>query len=182
MRSLAAALREGSWGLARARAEARRIEPSPAAVRRLVFALLADEPELRKRAADVARRVTDHAPAPLVPFADELAGILANADPAESRTRWHLGLVVARVARTHEQRMRAARLLGLLADDGSDVVRCSAIEGLALLAAAESGLRDVAAEIVERALRSGRPAEKCRAREARQRLRRAGAWVGDESR
>lgn len=167
MRSWAARLEEGSWGLERARAEARKIEGSPGTIRHLVAALFADVPELRKRAADLARRITERDPAPLWPYADELAGLLAEIDPGESRTRWHLGLVVARVAHTQEQRLRAARMMELLAGDGSNVVRCSAIEGLGLLAAAESSLREIAAETIDRALRSGSKAEKCRAREAR---------------
>ena len=172
-------LGEGSWGLARARSEARKIERTPGTTRHLIAALFADEPELRKRAADVARRLTERNAAPLWPHADELAGLLAGLDPVESRTRWHLGLVVARAAHTQEQRMRAARLMQLLAGDGSNVARCSAIEGLAVLASVESSLREVAAEAVERALRSGSKAEICRAREARRSLVRAGAWAGE---
>ena len=179
MRSLAAMLGEGRWGLARARAEARRIEGSPTAIRQTITALFADDPELRKRAADVARRMTERDAVPLQPHADELAGLLAELDPAESRTRWHLGLIVARVAHTREQRLRAARLMQLLAGDGSNVVRCSGIEGLGLLAVVDSSLRASAADIVERALRSGSQAEKCRAREARRQLVRAGAWAGE---
>lgn len=179
MRSLAATLVQGTWGLARARAEARSLEGSPRAVGQLVSCLFGNAPELRKRAADVARRITERDPAPLASYAMELAGLLAAIDPAEARTRWHLGLVVARVAHTPEQRLRAARLMQLLADDASNVVRCSAIEGLAVLAAAESSLREIVADLVEQALRSGSKAEKCRAREAQSMLKGAGAWTAD---
>ena len=156
------------------------MEGSPASVRQLVAKLFADEAELRKRAADVARRITEHDAVPLWPHADALAGVLAGIDPAESRTRWHLGLVVARVAHTREQRMRAAGLMQLLAADDSNVVRCSAVEGLGLLAVPENSARAVAAEMVERALGSGSKAEMCRARKARQMLIRAGAWTGED--
>lgn len=141
--------------------------------------LFSDAPELRKRAADVARRITECSNAPLALHAEELTGLLGEIDPAESRTRWHLGLVAVRVANTQKQRLRAARLMELMAGDGSNLVRCSAIEGLGVLAVAESSLRELAAETIERALRSGSKAEQCRAREARARLIRAAAWTGE---
>jgi len=82
----------------------------------------------------------------------------------ESRTRWHLGLVVPRVACTCAQRLRAARTMSLLAEDESNVVRCSAVEGMGLLALQEPSLRDEAEEMVERYLREGTVAMKSRAR------------------
>ncbi len=165
----------GRWGLERARATARQIEGSKRAVRLLVTALFGEELEIRKRAADVARRVSDRSPEPLWRFAEELAGLLSELPPEESWTRWHLGLVVARVAHTPEQRLRAGRLMELLATDEGNVVRCSAVEGISLLACAETALREVAEEIVERALRKGTKAERCRAREGKRRMAQAGA-------
>ena len=84
----------------------------------------------------------------------------------EARTRWHLGLVVPRVANTKERRMRAARVMLLLAEDESNVVRCSAVEGLGLLAMQEASLRDEAEEMIERFLHEGTLAMKNRARTA----------------
>jgi hypothetical protein len=97
-------------------------------------------------------------------YADELAGLLETLPVEESRTRWHLGLVVPRVARTRMQRLRAARTMSLLAGDESNVVKCSAVEGLGLLALQEASLRDEAEEMIERFLREGTLAMKCRAR------------------
>ena len=45
--------------------------------------------------------------------------------------------------------------MGLLAQDESNVVRCSAVEGIGLLALQEPSLRDEAEEMVERYLREG---------------------------
>jgi hypothetical protein len=174
MERLGAEIRRGVWGLARARETARGIEGDRRAVRALVEVMFEDEPELRKRAADVARRITEKDAGPLERYADELAGLLAEVPVEESRTRWHLGLVVARVAHTREQRLRAARLMELLAEDESNVARCSAVEGIGLLAVGEVSLREVAEEMIERALREGTLAMKCRAREAKRRLEKAG--------
>jgi HEAT repeat protein len=167
------ALNGGKWGLARARELARLVEDDRSAVKALIESLFGDDAEIRKRAADVARRIVEHDAAPLERYADELAGLLAEVSPEESRTRWHLGLVVAKVAHTREQRLRAARLMELLMEDESNVARCSAVEGIGLLACREASLRDVAEEMIERALREGTLAMKCRAREARRAWARA---------
>ncbi len=163
----------GSWGLARARQTAREIEGDRRAVRALVEAMFGDESEVRKRAADVARRITEQDAEPLGRYADELAGLLAEISVDESRTRWHLGLVVARVAHTREQRLRAARLMELLMEEESNVARCSAVEGIGLLAGEEPSLREVAEEMIGRALREGTCAMKVRARHAKRRLERS---------
>jgi hypothetical protein len=47
---------------------------SKAAVRALVRELFGEEAEVRKRAADVARRITERDGRLLEPYADELAG------------------------------------------------------------------------------------------------------------
>ena len=132
-----------------------RIGGDKAAVRALVRELFGDDVEVRKRAADVARRITELDGRLLERFADELAGLLEVLPPEESRTRWHLGLVVPRVANSRMQRLRAARTMWLLSEDESNVVRCSAVEGLGLLALQEPSLRDEAEEMVERYLREG---------------------------
>jgi hypothetical protein len=151
--------------LGRARTIAEEIGGDKAAVRALVWELFGEDVEVRKRAADVARRITDRDVRVLGGYADELAGLLETMPPEESRTRWHLGLVVPRVAHTQAQRLRAARTMLLLAGDESNAVRCSAVEGLGLLALQEPSLRDEAEEMVERYLREGTTkAMKCRAR------------------
>ena len=161
---------EGAWGLERARRTAREIEGDRRAVKLLVEMMFGEKPELRKRAADVARRITEEDAGPLERHADELAGLLAEISVEESRTRWHLGLVVARVAHTREQRLRAARLMELLMEEESNVARCSAVEGIGLLASEEGSLREVAEEMISRALREGTCAMKVRARHAKRRL------------
>jgi hypothetical protein len=108
---------------------------------RSVRELFGEDVEVRKRAADVARRITERDGRLLEPYADELAGLLETVPVEESRTRWHLGLAVPRVAHTRMQRLRAARTMLLLAEDGSNVVRCSAVEGLGLLALQDASLR-----------------------------------------
>jgi hypothetical protein len=167
---LARSLSEGRWGLERARITAREIVPLRSAAKALVVAMFDEEPEVRKRAADVAHRVTDMDVSLLRPYADELAGLLAETAPEESRTLWHLGLVVSRTAHTREQRLRAVRLMELQLGNESNVARCSAVEGIGLLAREEPELRDFALEVIERVLREGTLAMKARARHAKRQL------------
>jgi hypothetical protein len=164
MESLRQQLRGARWGLPLAREIAVQVGGDKAAIRALVRELFGDDVEVRKRAGDVARRITDGDGRLLEPYADELAGLLETLPVEESRTRWHLGLVVPRVAHTRMQRLRAARTMSLLAEDESNVVRCSAMEGMGLLALQEESLRDEAEEMIERFLREGTKAMKCRAR------------------
>jgi hypothetical protein len=170
-------LRTGVWGLDRARALAAEIAGGKAAMRALAGELFGDDVEVRKRAADVARRITERDAAPLERYADELAGLLESLPVEESRTRWHLGLVVPRVAHTRVQRLRAARIMLLLVDDESNIVRCSAVEGMGTLAMAEPSLRGQAEAMVEAYLGLGSSGErttlamKSRARGVRKMLR-----------
>jgi hypothetical protein len=164
MESLRGQLRGARWGLHLARSLAEKIAGDKAGVRVLVRELFGEDVEVRKRAADVARRITELDGRLLERYADELAGLLETLPVEESRTRWHLGLVVPRVAHTRMQRLRAARTMSLLAEDESNGVRCSAMEGMGLLAMQEPSLRDEAEEIVARFLREGTLAMKNRAR------------------
>jgi hypothetical protein len=170
MNSLGERLGQNAWGLARARSIAAEIGGNRREVRALVGLLFGDDVEIRKRAADVARRMTEKDGTLLEPYADELAGLLESLPANESRTRWHLALVVPRVAHTQAQRLRAARTMWLLTEDESNVVRCSAVEGLGMLALQEASLRDEAEEMIAEFLREGTLAMKSRARHARQKL------------
>ncbi|HEX6496423.1 MAG TPA: hypothetical protein VF018_13120 [Acidobacteriaceae bacterium] len=157
------------WGLAEARAYAQHLLAQPdrrATARQLITALSTTDPERRVRAADVARRITEKDSEFLAPHAAEIASILADTPITESRTRWHLGLVAARSARTPQQIRLAAEILWQLSEDKSNVVRCSAVEGLGLLARRAPSLRNTVEPFLERALVTGTPAMRVRARNA----------------
>jgi hypothetical protein len=162
-------LKPTCWGLNEARSQAHRLlaqKDHRRTARQLVSALITDNPEQRVRAADVARRITEQDIDFLAPHAAELASILAETPITESRTRWHLGLVVARSARTPQQIRLAAEILWQLSEDKSNVVRCSAVEGLGLLAARDRSLRTTVEPYLHQALITGTPAMRVRARNA----------------
>jgi hypothetical protein len=151
---------------------AREIGSYKPSLRALVGELFGEQVYVRKRAADVARRITDVDPSPLQRYADELAGLLESLPIGEKQTRWHLALVVSRVVHTQAQRLRAARILSLMVEDDSNAVRCAAMEGMATLALREPSLRDEAEALVEQFLWNGTPAMKARARHMQKKLMR----------
>jgi hypothetical protein len=162
-------MRPACWGLTAARAQAQRLlarSDRRRTARQLVAALSTNDPEQRVRAADVARRITERDADFLVTHATEIASILADTPLTESRTRWHLGLVAARSARTPQQIRLAAAILWQLAEDKSNVVRCSAVEGLDLLARRDRGLLSTVEPFLHQALVTGTPAMRVRARNA----------------
>jgi hypothetical protein len=167
-------LASGPWGLARAQQAAAQIIARPDLVQLLVQALLSKDEALRMRASDTARRVTEKQPALLEPHAETLIGLLSESSGDNWRTRAHLGLIVARVAHSTSQRLRAAGLLMPLYYDPSNVVRCTAIEGLGLLAQREPSLRSQFEPLAEGALASGTCAMQNRAWHALARLDRGG--------
>ena len=157
------------WGLDEARAQAQRLlaqQDRRRPARELIAALITTNPDQRVRAADVARRITERDTEFLAPHAAEIASILADTPIAESRTRWHLGLVAARSARTPQQIRLAAEILWQLAEDKSNVVGCSAVEGLGVLARRDPSLRSTVELFLHQALVTGTPAMRVRARYA----------------
>ncbi len=159
-----------SWGLADARRAAAQVITDPQLLKPLLRALFSGNSALRHHAADTARRIAEKQPDLLSPYAERLLGLFSEIGPKEAgdnwRTRAHLGLVVARIAHSRAQRLRAAGLLMPLYYDSSNVVRCTAVEGLGLLARREPGLRTQVQPLLEEALATGTLAMQCRARDA----------------
>jgi HEAT repeat protein len=164
---------KGAWGLAHACRAAALVLDHPNQAGLLVKALFADDPEVRRHAADAARRVTEKQPALLQPHAERVLGALVSAVSAGDDWRMvaHSGLVAARIAHTRAQRLRAAGLLRPLLNDSSNIVRFTALEGLGLLASLVPELRPEVEPILEQATLSGTPGMRCRARAALTRLR-----------
>jgi hypothetical protein len=148
-----------AWGLADAKYAAAQILASPALLKMLLRALFSGDPVLRHHASDTARRIVEKQPELLAPHTERLLGLFSESAPREAgdnwRTRAHLGLVVARIAQSRPQRLRAGGLLVPLYYDPSNVVRCTAIEGLGLLADREPSLRAQVEPLLEEALATG---------------------------
>jgi hypothetical protein len=152
------------WGLADARRAAAQILANRQLLKQLMGALSSSDSSLRHHAADTARRISEKQPELLTPYAERLLGLFSETAGDNWRTRAHVGLVVARIAQTRSHRLRAAGLLMPLYYDPSNVVRCTAVEGLGLLAYREPSLRPQVQPLIEEALATGTVAMQSRAR------------------
>jgi len=154
------------WGLPDAKHAAAQVLARPELLKPLLKALLSNDSALRHRASDTARRITDKQPELFTPYTERLLGLFSESANDNWRTRAHLGLIVARIAQSRPHRIRAAGLLQPLYYDPSNVVRCTAVEGLGLLAHREPSLSPEIEPLLEQALATGTIAMQCRARHA----------------
>lgn len=120
------------------------------------------DPIIRMRAADAAEKVTVTRPELLKPHKQEFLGLLAEAEQIE--LRWHLALMVPRLALNAPERQRAAASLQRYLEDRSSIVKTFALQGLADLARRDPRLRELARRNCEESLRTGTAAMKARAR------------------
>ncbi|HEX3471298.1 MAG TPA: hypothetical protein VHT28_08945 [Silvibacterium sp.] len=155
-----------SWRLSDAQRAAVQVLADPALLKPLLRALFSGDPRLRHHASDTVRRITEKQPEILTPHTERLLGLFSESAGDNWRTRAHLGLVVARIAQSRAHRLRAAGLLMPLYYDPSNVVRCTAVEGLGLLADREPSLRSQVEPLIDEALVTGTLAMQCRARDA----------------
>ena len=121
-----------------------------------------DDPVVRMRAADAAEKISVQRPDLLAPFKAELLGLLVEAEQQE--LRWHLALMIPRLALTKKERQRAAEGLQRYLEDRSSIVKTFALQGLTELAAFDRNLLPEVREILEAAERAGTPAMRARAR------------------
>src|SRR6267154_5891465 len=121
-----------------------------------------EDPIVRMRAADAAEKATVTRPRLLNPHKQELLGLLAEAEQIE--LRWHLALMVPRLALNKPERARAAAALQRYLEDHSSIVKTFALQGLADFARQDARLLETAKRAVEESLQTGTAAMKARAR------------------
>jgi hypothetical protein len=172
MRIAVEILKTKRWTLTESRGIAEALLGSPTGMKPLIPLLFSADSEMRVRSADVARRLTERDETCLSRFADEIIGALGELSLEESRARWHLVLAAARSAHTASQINRLAPMLLRMMDESSNVLRCSAIEGLAILALRDPALRPAALDVCYAAQSSGTTAMAHRALHALKKLRR----------
>lgn len=120
------------------------------------------DPLIRIRAADAAEKATRTNPELLRPYKRALLGLLTEATQQE--LRWHLALIVPRLALNGEERRRAALTLEKYLEDRSSIVRTFALQSLADLARHDEEIGRRAVELLHEATRNGTPAMKARSR------------------
>jgi len=82
----------------------------------------------------------------------------------EQELRWHLAVMVPRLALNSNERKPTISLLNSYMRDKSSIVKTFALQGLADLARDDAGIRSEVIEILREATRSGTPAMKARSR------------------
>ncbi|WP_199229381.1 ACT domain-containing protein [Azospirillum sp. TSO22-1] len=139
------------------------VSADPALLPELVECLFVPSPGIRMRAADALERVSRVRPRDLDTYTDRLLTEVAAIDQAE--VRWHVAQILPRLALDDIQRWRAAALMAQwFGHAESRIVRTSALQAMVDLAENDAGLRELAAEMMRSALRSGVPSLAARAR------------------
>jgi len=128
----------------------------------LIECLWNEDSLVRMRAADAAEKVTVERPELLKPHKQELVGLLAETEQIE--LRWHLAMMVPRLALSRHESERAAAALQHYLEDRSSIVKTCALQGLVDLSRWDPRLPELAKRILEESLRTGTAAMKARAR------------------
>ncbi len=141
---------------------AARVLKQPETFAELIECLWSDDPVVTMRAADAAEKISLQRPDLLKPFKAELLGLADETTQAE--LRWHLALMIPRLALTRTERERAVARLRSFLDDRSSIVKTFAIQGLVELSQGDSNLRAEMVDLLEQFCCSGTPAMKARSR------------------
>lgn len=136
----------------------------------LIAGLWSEDRLVRMRAADAAEKATRENREPLMPYKKELLGLMVEAK--EQELRWHLAVMVPRLALNGKERKLAVTTLSGYLEDRSSIVKTFALQGLADLAEGDLGIRPGVIELLREATRSGTAAMKARSRKLLIRLER----------
>ena len=129
---------------------------------KLMAGLWSDDVLVRMRAADAAEKVTRKNREWLEPYRKELLGLLAEV--FEQEVRWHLAVMVPRLALSARERAQAISALNRYLEDRSSIVKTFALQGMADLAKEDASLRAAVLETLREATRTGTAAMKARSR------------------
>ncbi|HEY1160979.1 MAG TPA: hypothetical protein VGE83_10135 [Terracidiphilus sp.] len=167
--SIRSMLHEGKGRVSVGRAEevAALVLAQPKSLSRLLECLWDQDPGVVNRAAHALERVTrEGLPGPaamLNSWKTSLFGLLAEA--TENKLRWHLALIVPRIALTLPECRRAAEVLQAWLDDpSSSIVKTMSLQGLADLARQQPSLLPMVLDLLRIHSRSGTPAMRARGR------------------
>jgi hypothetical protein len=136
----------------------------------LIAGLWSKDPLVRMRAADAAEKVARRNPHLLIPYKKKLLGLLS--ETREQELRWHLAVMVPRLALNPKERTSAISSLNSYMQDGSSIVKTFTLQGLADLARDDASIRSRVIELLREAKRRGTPAMKARSRKSLHELKR----------
>lgn len=134
----------------------------PSRLDELCAGLTHGDPLVRMRAADAMEKVSCQRPAWIQKYKSALLGAVADTPQAE--VRWHVAQMIPRLALSAAERDIAFALLVGYLGDKSSILRTAALQAISDLARADAKFRQAADTILRKALVSGTPAMKARAR------------------
>jgi len=156
-------LREGDWrSIGRADAVASAVLRRPPRLPELAAGLWHPDRLVRMRSSDALEKVSRVRPEWLHPLRGELLALAAAT--GEQELRWHLAQLLPRLGLSRAERRRLVSLLRGYLRDRSTIVRVSALQALVELMGTDRALRPLVRRRLRRALTSGTPAERARAR------------------
>jgi hypothetical protein len=124
------------------------------------------DPGVANRAAHALERVTREGPIPVAilnPWRTSLLGLLSEA--SENKLRWHLALIIPRLALDPLECRRAAEALqAWLGDQSSSIVKTMSMQGLADLTRQDASLLPMVVDLLRVLSRTGTPAMRARGR------------------
>ena len=136
---------------------------SPRLLDELFDGLSADDPRVRARAADALEKVSVKHAEWLQPHRSRLLNDATRIEQKE--VRWHVAQIIGRLKLTPKQRNKAVRILRRYLDTSdSQIVKVSALQALANLAAQDHQLRPGVTRLAREALETGSPSLKARAK------------------
>jgi hypothetical protein len=140
----------------------RAVLKQPAHLPELVTGLWHRDLLVRMRAGDALEKVGRIRPSWIRPFRAELLALAAATH--EQELRWHLAQLLPRLGLRPRERHALVVMLRRYRKDPSVIVRVSALQALADLAQVQPQLRRLLSRELRRALETGSPAERARAR------------------
>src|SRR5271169_3694008 len=102
------------------------VSSDPKLFPKLIAGLWSEDPLVRMRAADAAEKVTRTHHELLAPYKKELLGLMTEAQ--EQELRWHLAVIIPRLALTARERQTAISSLTAYLKDRSSIVKTFALQ------------------------------------------------------
>jgi len=150
------------WSIGRANEVVEDVLRDPTLFGAVFNGMLSDDPLIRMRAADAVEKITAKHPQYLEPCTTVLIDRVAAIDQQE--IRWHVALMVPRLALSEEERSRVVGILFGYLGDKSRIVQVNAMQALADLAEDDEDLRPSVLEAVRALTETGGAAVRSRGR------------------
>lgn len=133
---------------------------NPSIFKDIVNAILSDDPGIRMRASDAAKKITHIHSEWLYPYKKLFLDKISKINQQE--VRWHTAQMLPRLQLTKIERKKVFALLLTYLEDNSRIVKTSAMQALADIAIQDNAYLDQVQRILSSLIKKGSPAMKTR--------------------